>query len=81
MELERRIGLRRDAPRAPTPGPEWLGRLLASPPRNEGSETRPTLAYSKQKMVLTMGSTLHLVPKMAVFVRTKDLKVTSRLRR
>jgi len=56
--LERRIGLRRDATRAPIPGPEWRGAGLQSRPQNSTLRPRRTLAYCGQKMVLTMGSTL-----------------------
>jgi hypothetical protein len=55
--LVRRIGLRRDATRAPMQGPEWQG--AASPPPQTQTQTPPeTLAYRGQKLVLTMGSTL-----------------------
>jgi hypothetical protein len=52
--LERRIGQRRGATRAPTRGPEWRGRLRP-PQRNQ---TRRSITYCRRKMVLTMGSTL-----------------------
>src|SRR5664279_6623671 len=58
--LERRIGLRRDATRAPIQAPEWHGAGLHSRPRNSDPRPRRTLAYCGQKMVLTMGSTLVL---------------------
>jgi hypothetical protein len=41
--LERRIGLRRDATRAPIQGPEWQGRLHRRPKLK--SRPRRTLAY------------------------------------
>lgn len=63
MELERRIGLRRDAPRAPIPVPEWLRAAAHAVARNAAQRPRPTLAYSKRKMVLTKGSTLHFLGK------------------
>ncbi len=57
--LERRIGLRRDATRAPIPGPEWHGAALQSRPKHSTPRPRRTLTYCGQKMVLTMGSTIH----------------------
>ena len=57
-KLERRIGLRTDATRAPIPGPEWHGAGLQSRPQNSTPRPRRTLTYCGQKMVLTMGSTL-----------------------
>jgi hypothetical protein len=56
--LERRIGLRRDATRAPIPGPEWHGAGLQSRPQNSTPRPRRILTYCGQKMVLTMGSTI-----------------------
>jgi len=56
--LERRIGLRRDATRAPIQGPEWQGAGSHSRPQNSTPGPRRALAYCGQKMVLTMGSTL-----------------------
>ena len=56
--LERRIGLRRDATRAPIQGPEWQGARSHSRPQNSTPRPRRALAYCGQKMVLTMGSTL-----------------------
>ena len=56
--LERRIGLRRDATRAPIQGPEWQGAGFHSRPQNSTPRPRRALAYCGQKMVLTMGSTL-----------------------
>jgi hypothetical protein len=56
--LERRIGLRRDATRAPIQGPEWQGAGFPSRPQNSTPRPRRALAYCGQKMVLTMGSTL-----------------------
>jgi len=56
--LERRIGLRRDATRAPIQGPEWQGAGFHSRPQNSTPRPRRALAYCRQKMVLTMGSTL-----------------------
>jgi hypothetical protein len=58
--LERRIGLRRDATRAPIQGPEWQGAGFPSRPQNSTPRPRRALAYCGQKMVLTMGSTLPL---------------------
>ncbi len=58
MELERRIGLRRDAPRAPISVPERLRAAAYAVARNAAQRPHPTLAYSKRKMVLTKGSTL-----------------------
>src|SRR5579859_8264566 len=52
--LERRVGQRRGATRAPTQAPEWRGRLRP-PHRNQ---TRRSVTYCGRKMVLTMGSTL-----------------------
>src|ERR1035437_4150781 len=57
--LERRIGLPRDATRAPIPGPEWHGAALQSRPKHSTPRPRRTLTYCGQKMVLTMGSTIH----------------------
>src|ERR1039458_2973189 len=56
--LERRIGLRRDATRAPIPGPEWHGAAWQSRPKHSTPRPRRTLTYCGQKMVLTMGSTI-----------------------
>jgi hypothetical protein len=56
--LERRIGLRRDAIRAPIQGPEWQGAGFHRRPQNSNPRPRRALAYCGQKMVLTMGSTL-----------------------
>jgi hypothetical protein len=56
--LERRIGLRRNATRAPTQAPEWRGRLR--PPRISNQTCRSE-TYCGQKMVLTKGSTFHIV--------------------
>jgi hypothetical protein len=55
----RRIGLRRDATRAPIPAPERHGAAAAVAP-TQGPRPRRALAYSKLKMVLTTGSTLGL---------------------
>ncbi len=55
--LERRIGLRRDATRAPIQGPEWQGAASPAVP-NSNPRRRRALAYCGQKMVLTTGSTL-----------------------
>ena len=57
--LERRIGLRRDATRAPIQVPEWQGAGWQSRPQYSTPRPRRTLAYCGQKMVLTMGSTLY----------------------
>src|SRR5665213_3477262 len=56
--LERRIGLRRDAPRAPIQGPEWQRAASMPRPSHSQNQTRRTLANRRPKMVLTMGSTL-----------------------
>ena len=58
--LERRIGLRRNATRAPIQGPEWQGAGFPSRPQNSTPRPRRALAYCGQKMVLTMGSTLDI---------------------
>ena len=55
--LERRIGLRRNATRAPSPAPEWRGRLR---PPQILNQTRLTITYCGQKMVLTMGATFQI---------------------
>jgi hypothetical protein len=55
--LERRIGLRRNATRAPTQAPEWRGRLR--PPRI-ANQTCRSETYCGQKMVLTKGSTFNV---------------------
>src|SRR5450755_2114355 len=60
--LERRIGLRRDATRAPIQAPEWHGAGFHTRPRNSEPGPRRTLAYCGPKMVLTMGSTLEALP-------------------
>ena len=39
--LERRIGPRRDATRAPTQGPEWQGAASAAPNNNSQTPARP----------------------------------------
>ena len=59
--LERRIGLRRDATRAPIQGPEWQGAASPAVP-NSNPKRRRALAYCGQKMVLTTGSTLLGLP-------------------
>ena len=59
--LERRIGLRRDATRAPIQGPEWQGAGFPSRPQNSTPRPRRALAYCGQKMVLTMGSTINVI--------------------
>src|SRR6266567_5661680 len=59
--LERKIGLRRDATRAPLRAPEWQrATSMPRPPRNTQISTRPRLTYCGPKLVLTKGSTLHL---------------------
>ena len=55
--LERRIGRRRNATRAPTQAPEWPGRLR--PPRIL-NQTRRSITYCARKMVLTMGATFNI---------------------
>ena len=55
--LERRIGLRRNATRAPTQAPEWRGRLR--PPRIS-NKTAGSITYCGRKMVLTMGATFDI---------------------
>src|SRR5271169_3110589 len=59
----RRIGLRRDATRAPIPAPEWHGATATAVAPTQGPRPRRALAYSKPKMVLTTGSTLTLPTK------------------
>src|SRR6266567_490678 len=57
--LERKIGLRRDATRAPLRAPEWQrATSMPRPPRNTQISTRPRLTYCGPKLVLTKGSTL-----------------------
>src|SRR6266567_9486946 len=59
--LERKIGLRRDATRAPLRAPEWQrATSMPRPPRNTQISTRPRLTYCGPKLVLTKGSTLDL---------------------
>src|SRR5271166_6727961 len=55
--LARRVGLRRDATRAPMQGPEWQGAASPAAP-NSNPKPRRALAYCRHKMVLTMGSAL-----------------------
>jgi hypothetical protein len=57
--LERRVGLRRNATRAPAQAPEWWGRLR--PPRIS-NQTRRSITYCGRKMVLTTGSTFSVPP-------------------
>src|ERR1035437_6183666 len=57
-ELERRIGLRRDATRAPIQGPEWQGAGLQSTPQELNHKIPPVLRLIAAKDVWTMGSTL-----------------------
>src|SRR5579883_3130366 len=57
--LERRIGRRRNATRAPTQAPEWRGRLR--PPRIS-NQTRRSITYCARKMVLTTGATFNHLP-------------------
>jgi hypothetical protein len=66
--LERRIGLRRDATRAPIQVPEWQGAGWQSRPQYSTPRPRRTLAYCGQKMVLTMGSTLDLADGRTIIV-------------
>ena len=61
--LERRIGLRRDATRAPIQGPECQGAGFYSRPLNSNPRPRWALSDCGQKMVLTMGSTLGIYIK------------------
>ena len=56
--LERRIGLRRDATRAPIQGPEWQGAGLQSTPQELNHKIPPGLRLIAAKDVWTMGSTL-----------------------
>src|SRR6266567_106179 len=59
--LERKIGLRRDATRAPLRAPEWQrATSMPRPPRNTQISTRPRLTYCGPKLVLTKGSTLNI---------------------
>jgi hypothetical protein len=57
--LERRIGLRRDATRAPFKGLNGRGGWTTVAPTLTYA-TRRSLAYWKPKMVLTTGATLHV---------------------
>src|ERR1019366_9139429 len=54
-ELERRIGLRRDATRAPIQGPEWRGAGLQSTPQELNHKIPPGLRLIGAKAVWTMG--------------------------
>jgi hypothetical protein len=56
--LERRIGLRRDATRAPIQGPEWQG--AASPPPQTQTQTPPDLSLLTTKNGLDNG--VHFIP-------------------
>ncbi len=58
QEFERRIGLRRDAPRAPIRMLECHRAASLSRPSKPQILTRSTLTYSKLFLVLTKGSTL-----------------------
>ncbi len=51
--LARRIGLRRDATRAPRQGPEWQG--AASPPPQTQTQTPPDLSLLRAKNGLDNG--------------------------
>ena len=51
--LARRIGLRRDATRAPMQGPEWQG--AASPPPQTQTQTPPDLSLLREKNGLDNG--------------------------
>src|SRR5712691_2823952 len=51
--LARRIGLRRDATRAPMQGPEWQG--AASPPPQTQTQTPPDLSLLRAKNGLDNG--------------------------
>src|SRR6266567_1182003 len=66
--LERKIGLRRDATRAPLRAPEWQrATSMPRPPRNTQISTRPRLTYCGPKLVLTKGSTLLCCRQFCVF--------------
>ena len=56
--LERRVGLRRNATRAPAQAPEWRGRLR--PPRNSKSDP-PILSLLRPKNGLDNGG--HFLPR------------------
>ena len=60
MELDRRIELRRDATRAPDPGPEWQRATAVAVAPTRGLRLRRALTYARPKMVLTTGATLGL---------------------
>src|SRR6266567_6538910 len=69
--LERKIGLRRDATRAPLRAPEWQrATSMPRPPRNTQISTRPRLTYCGPKLVLTKGSTLEAARKATKALRT-----------
>ena len=69
--LDRRIGLRSDAIRAPIQGPEWQGAGFHSRPQNSNPRLRRALAYCGQEMVLTMGPTLNADCPAAKLLRTR----------
>ena len=54
-ELERRIGLRRDATRAPIQGPEWHGAAFHSRPQNLKPKTPPNISLLRAKNGLDNG--------------------------
>ncbi len=56
--LERRIGQRRDATRAPSPAPEWRGRLR--PPQNHNPKDTPNTNLFPAKIGLDIG--VHFPP-------------------
>src|ERR1039458_1480225 len=60
--LERRIGLRRDATRAPIQGPEWQG--AASPPPQTQTQTPPDLSLLTAKIGLDNG--VHFTPSLTM---------------
>jgi hypothetical protein len=63
---ERRIGLRRDATRAPIQGPECQGAGFHSRPQNSNPRPRRALAYCGQDIALTMLFTLGCLDKSQV---------------
>src|SRR6266566_8600763 len=74
--LERKIGLRRDATRAPLRAPEWQrATSMPRPPRNTQISTRPRLTYCGPKLVLTKGSTLEVRP---IYHPSRQLKSMQR---
>ena len=73
--LERRIGLRRNATRAPTQAPEWRGRLW--PPQNSKSDP-PILSLLRPKNGLDKGGHFRL-PELGLLILLPSAHNTSRL--